>query len=193
MSLSRLEIKYQDIKNRCAIWSTEKTVFGIGNLKASIVLVGEAPGETEVKQGKPFVGKAGQNLNEFLKVVELDREDLYVTNVVKIRPTKLSEHGNTINRPPNEDEIKKYSKYLFEEIDLIIPDLIVTLGGVAYKTIMGKSLSISQDHGNKTIAEIKGNHYNVFPLYHPASIIYKQELKDDYMADLIKLKDYLNR
>jgi DNA polymerase len=188
------EIKYQDIKNRCAIWSTEKTVFGIGNLNANILLIGEAPGESEIKQGKPFVGKAGQNLNEFLKIVELDRKDLYITNVVKIRPTKISDHGNIINRPPNDDEILKYSKYLFQEIALVKPQLIVTLGGVAYKTVTSKrNASISRDHGKNIMVKLNDSNYMLFPLYHPASIIYKQELKDEYINDLHKLKDFVRK
>lgn len=186
------EIKYQDIKNRCKIWSKEKTVFGIGNLNASILLIGEAPGESEVKQGKPFVGKAGQNLNEFLEIVGLNRDDLYITNVVKIRPTKISEHNNIVNRPPNDDEILKYSRYLFQEIDLIKPQLIVTLGGVAFKTITSnKNASISRGHGKDIVVELNGSKYMLFPLYHPASIIYKRELKDEYINDLHKLAKFV--
>ena len=103
------------------IYAPEKKVyvFGDGNAQAKIVMIGEAPGEQETLLGKPFVGKAGKNLDGFLQVLELNREDIYISNVVKIRPTKVSDKGRVSNRPPNKEELALFTPYLMEEILLV--------------------------------------------------------------------------
>ncbi|WP_129599645.1 uracil-DNA glycosylase [Anaerophilus nitritogenes] len=176
------------LKEECIKISTEPTVFGEGNVDAKIILVGEAPGAKEVELNKPFVGAAGKNLDEFLDILKLNREDLYITNVVKIRPYKVNgKTGRKSNRPPNKEEIEKYEKYLFNEIQIIQPKIIVTLGNVPLKTLLkDKKVTIGQHHG-KPIDE---GEYFIFPLYHPASIIYRRELKEVYIEDLYKLKDF---
>ena len=92
-----------------------------------IMLIGEAPGEQESLQGRPFVGKAGKNLDGFLQVLELNREDIYISNVVKVRPTKVSPRGSVSNRPPNPEELALFTPFLMEEILLVQPEMIVTL------------------------------------------------------------------
>lgn len=183
------EKEYDKVKMTCIEESEEPVVFGEGNLEAKIVLIGEAPGSKEVELRRPFVGQAGKNLDEFLETVELNREDIYITNVVKIRPYRVNEKtGRKVNRPPNKKEIEKYSKYLFEELKIIDPKLIVTLGNVPLKTMADdEKIKISEVHGNI----IETTDKKVFPLYHPAAVIYNRKLKPVYLEDLIKLKEYI--
>jgi len=175
----------------CEQESMEPFVFSCGNTDARIMLVGEAPGAKEIELGKPFVGQAGKNLDEFLEIIALDRKDIYITNVVKIRPHKVNEKtGRKSNRPPNVKEIEKYSRYLYEEIAIIQPELIVTLGNVPLKTVIGKKdVIIGNIHGIPQ----KQDDYYIFPLYHPASIIYNQSLKSTYMNDLTELKKFIEK
>jgi len=181
--------EYERVKKSCIDDSEEIVVFGEGNLDAKIVLVGEAPGSKEVELKKPFVGQAGKNLDEFLNTVELNREDIYITNVVKIRPYRINEKtGRKVNRPPNKQEIEKYYKYLLEELRIINPRLIVTLGNVPLKTLTdNKNIKVSEVHGR--VIETKER--VIFPLYHPAAVIYNRKLKTIYFEDLIKLKEYI--
>lgn len=181
--------KLELLKSKCMASSKEPIVFGEGNSNAFIVLVGEAPGAKEIEAERPFVGQAGKNLDEFLEVLELDRKDIYITNVVKIRPYKVNEKtGRKSNRPPNKEEIEQYEKYMLEEINIIQPKVVVTLGNVPLKALLRDSkATIGEKHGTAIQME---NHY-VFPLYHPASIIYRQELKKIYREDLVKLKEFL--
>jgi DNA polymerase len=192
-------------RGRCAsffqpLWPGEDKVivFGEGNAeKPRLMLIGEAPGEQEVMQGKPFVGKAGKNLDAFLESVHLKREDIYISNVVKIRPTKVSEKGRVSNRPPNKEEIGLFLPWLKEEIALVSPDLLVTLGNVALRSLLGKG-TIGDAHGRFhhtaiSASEDKVQEYPLFALYHPASIIYNRALSEVYARDLnaldIALKD----
>ncbi|MGN1318698.1 MAG: uracil-DNA glycosylase [Lachnospirales bacterium] len=171
------------------IFGDRKVVFGDGNLGAKIMLIGEAPGGEEEKQGKPFVGKAGQNLNEFLEILGLNRSDLYISNVVKLRPYKLSPKTNKpVNRPPNREELSFFVPYLHREIEIVSPKLVVTLGNFALKNVtMNKKIVIGDCHGELlNLDEIK-----LFPLYHPASVIYNRSLREVYIEDLYKLKNYL--
>lgn len=167
-----------------------KVIFGEGVLNAQIMLVGEAPGGEEEKQGRPFVGAAGKNLNEFLNAIELERADIYITNVVKLRPFKLSpKTGKPINRPPDKAELDFFIPYLLKEIKAIAPKIVVTLGNTALKAVTGNSkISIGDVHAKL----IEKDGYSLFPLYHPASVIYNRSLKDTYYEDLLKLKDVLS-
>ena len=156
-----------------------------------VMLIGEAPGEQEDRQGRPFVGKAGKNLDEFLHVIELNREDIYITNTVKIRPTKTSEKGRTSNRTPNEEELQRFVPYLLAEIALVQPKYVVTLGNTALHAIHGRKATIGECHGQCLTCRAGNAEIQLFPLYHPASIIYNQKLKDVYQADLAALKRVL--
>ena len=146
----------------------EKTlVFGEGDVHAHLMLIGEAPGEQESVQGRPFVGKAGKNLDEFLEISGLDRRSLYITNTVKFRPTKLSAAGRIVNRPPSQEEIKLNAPWLMREIGLVNPRIIVTLGNVPLKALLGKEQSIGVCHGQWI--EWK-DEIRIYPLYHPALV-----------------------
>lgn len=186
--LELLKGKYIEIiKNGLNI--EPKVVFGDGNVNADIVLVGEAPGEKEEETGKPFVGAAGKNLNEFLEILEISREDIYITNVVKIRPFKTNpDTGRKSNRPPTKKEIELSVDTLRKQIDFIKPKIVVTLGNVPLKAILeDDSAKIGDYHGKA----VKLSQFTLFPLYHPASIIYNRSLHEVYIDDVNKLKNYI--
>lgn len=166
-------------------------VFGEGNPDAEIVLVGEAPGEKETKYVRPFVGQAGKNLDEFLSVLDLKREDIYITNTVKFRPYKINPKTNRLsNRPPDRGEISLCLPFLEKQLDIIEPKIVVTLGNVSLKALMrDNNITIGESHGKY----IKLNKYYLFPLYHPASIIYNVKLKNVYNEDLLKLKEFVSK
>lgn len=168
----------------------EKLVFCDGTVKNGLLLIGEAPGKDEVVQGRPFVGKAGKNLDEFLDVLGLLREEICITNVCKFRPTKISPKGSTSNRTPTRTEVMQALPFLQEEINLIAPQVIVTLGNTPLRAVLGDfSATIGEYHGKAT----KVDDRDLFALYHPASIIYNRALKEVYYQDLQLLKDYLSK
>ena len=162
-----------------------KIVFGEGfSDKPQIMLIGEAPGANEEKEGRPFVGSAGKNLNEFLELINLKRENIYISNVVKLRPFKLSEKTNKpVNRPPNKEELDFFIPYLLKEIEIISPQIVVTLGNTSLRAVYEAKASIGDVHGQLIDME----NYKLFPLYHPASIIYNRSLKDTYTNDVLEL------
>jgi len=168
-------------------------VHGEGNIDADMVLVGEAPGSKEVELGRPFVGQAGKNLDEFLKIVELERKEIYITNVVKTRPYRInSRTGRKNNRPPNKEELMFFKGRLHEELKLIGPALVVTLGNTALRAVTEEgSIAISDVHGRPY--EKEGMGFKIFPLYHPAAVIYNRALRPVYLDDLDELKTYLKK
>ena len=117
-------------------------VFGEGDPKARLVLIGEAPGEQETIAGRPFVGKAGKNLDEFLALSGLKREELYITNTVKFRPTRRSSAGNWVNRPPTQEEVKLCLPFLLRELDSLTPAVIATRSA-PLKPSFGRSSGVS--------------------------------------------------
>lgn len=172
-------------------WDDE-IVLGHGNVNSSLILIGEAPGSNEVKLKKPFVGQAGKQFDEFLEVLEVNREDIYITNAVKYRPTKKSKKTEgVVNRPPTTKEIDCFKEYLFEEIDIIKPKIIATLGNSPLKALFDSSYKIGEIHGKVFNKCINGKDYKVYPLYHPAAILYRRQLKEVYLKDLMGLKKLL--
>ena len=161
-------------------------VFGDGNSDhPPIMLIGEAPGEQETLKRRPFVGKAGKNLDEFLDLMGMERETLYVSNVVKIRPTSLGKTGRVRNRAPSKEEIALFLPFLMKEIDLVKPQSIVTLGNVPLKALLGPKATVGELHGRWHTAS---NGLPLFALYHPAAIIYRRELKEVYAQAVLALK-----
>lgn len=171
----------------------KEIVLGDGSVDSKVILIGEAPGANEVKQRKPFVGQAGKYLEEFLNTLELDRKDLYITNTVKFRPTRRSSKtGKEINRAPNKKEIEQFKEYLFSEIEVIAPKVIVTLGNVPLKAVTNdKDIKIGDLHGQLIQCNIHNRQYSIFPLYHPAAVIYNKKLPETYYKDLYNLKNVL--
>ena len=170
-------------------------VWGDGNINANVLLIGEAPGKDEVKQGRPFVGKAGQNLNVFLESIGLERSDLYITNVIKYRLSKIHPvRGTESNRPASTTEILNSIPFLHREIEIVKPRVIVTLGNVplrAVKNDISAQTTIGMFHGEMHKMPISGEFYQVYPLYHPASIIYNRSLEAVYLEDLKRLAKFL--
>jgi uracil-DNA glycosylase len=146
-------------------------VFGDGNIDADLVFVGEAPGKNEDIQGIPFVGAAGKFLNEMLQMIDLERKDIYITNIVKYRPPD--------NRDPFPDEKTAFLPYLESQLEVIQPTLVVTLGRHSLNCFL-PDLQISQVHGQPK--RYKGRVY--LPLFHPAAALYngamRQTLIDDF-------------
>lgn len=173
-----------------SVYAQKTLVFGEGAQAPALMMIGEAPGGDEEKQGRPFVGKAGKNLSSFLEVIGFKREEIYITNVVKLRPTKVSpKTGKAVNRPPTGEEIDFFLPHLLEEIQLIAPKVIVTLGNVPLKAVSGDK--------RRTIGDVHGKPFPLskeavlFPLYHPAAVIYNRALTETYQADLLTLKAFL--
>lgn len=157
-------------------------VFGEGPMQPLLMLIGEAPGEQESLAGRPFVGKAGKNLDHFLELAGLRREEIYISNAVKIRPTKVGKTGRLSNRPPTKEEIALFRPWLLREIEEVQPKVIATLGNVPLHAVTGKNLSIGQMHGQMHVAGETG--LPLFALYHPASLIYNRSLEGVYEADV---------
>ena len=135
------------------------------------------------------MGKAGKNLDEFIEIAGLKREELYISNVVKIRPVNISpKTGKPVNRTPNSKEIEFFLPQLFEELEAVKPKIVVTLGNTPLRAVTGdKKIVIGQCHGEL----LKVGELNLFPLYHPASIIYNRSLKEVYYSDIEKIKQYV--
>ena len=162
-------------------------VHGEGEIGARVMLVGEAPGEQETLMGRPFVGKAGKNLDEFLELAGLERSQLYVTNAVKFRPTKRSAAGRTVNRPPTREEVNLFLPWLRREIELVAPEVIVTLGNVPLRALTWPKAVIGDVHG----AFQNADGLRLYPMYHPASLIYNPALRPVYAEDIRRLSAHL--
>ncbi|MBN2852192.1 MAG: uracil-DNA glycosylase [Clostridia bacterium] len=169
-----------------AEYQNEETVLGDGDIECPLMMIGEAPGKEEVVQNKPFVGLAGGNLKQFIDYIGKTRNDFYVTNAIKYRLFKVNPVTNRkSNRPAKVEEIKQNRDYLLEEIKIINPSIIITLGNVPLKCILGRyDISIGDYHGKP----VRNDQAILFPLYHPASLIYNRALEKTYYDDLDQLK-----
>lgn len=149
-----------------------QTVFGVGNPAARVLIVGEAPGKNEDLQGEPFVGAAGKYLNELLALAGLERDEVYIANVLKCRPPS--------NRDPRPEEIQACTPYLREQTRTIDPEFIVTLGNFATKFILKTDVGITRLHGTLQ----RAGRFKVFPIFHPAAALYdvkkRVALEDDF-------------
>lgn len=155
---------------------------GEGPEHAKLMLIGEAPGEQEAIEGRPFVGRAGKNLDRFLELAQLRREEIYITNAVKFRPTRMGKREKPVNRTPTEREIECFRPLLLREIRMMRPELIVTLGNVPLRAVTGARLSVGETHGRVLERQIEG--VPLFALYHPASVIYNRSLLSVYEQDV---------
>lgn len=171
-------------------YPNKRIVYGEGAAAPTLMMIGEAPGGEEELQGRPFVGKAGKNLTAFLEIVGLKREEIYISNVVKLRPTKESpKTGKAVNRPPSAEEIAFFLPFLQEEIAAIDPKIIVTLGNVPLKAVTGEKAAVIGEYHGKPLPLPDGR--VLFALYHPAAVIYNRALQAVYDADLLALRTYL--
>lgn len=172
-----------------ALGGLGRLVFGEGDGGSPLMLVGEAPGAQEEALGRPFVGTAGKNLDQLLLGVGLRREALYITNAVKFRPTKPGGSGRLSNRTPTRAETALFQPWLMEEVRAIRPRVIATLGNTALHAVSGGIAVIGDVHGRPLSLSDGGA--VIFPLYHPASIIYRRTLLPVYEADIAALKKYI--
>ncbi len=159
--------------DKCKLCKTRKNiVFGTGNKNADIMFIGEGPGADEDTQGEPFVGRAGKLMNMAFGVVGINRGDVYIANVVKCRPPA--------NRNPEDDEALSCLNYLRNQVLLVKPKIIVLLGSVALKNILGKEYGITASRGKWV--ERKGIKY--MPTWHPAALLRDETKKVDFINDL---------
>lgn len=180
---------WEELENAClsctkCTLSKDRTnvVIGDGNKGAKLMFIGEAPGEEEDKQGKPFVGRAGKLLDLALEALELYREDdFYICNILKCRPPN--------NRVPTELEAQNCLPYLKVQIKLIQPKIIICLGATAMKYILGKNLKITQDRGKW----FKKGEFHIMATYHPAALLRDPNKKEDFYNDLKMAKQMLQK
>ncbi len=160
-----------------------RAVFGAGNADADLMFIGEAPGAEEDRQGVPFVGRAGQLLNQLLEGIGMSREDAFIANILKSRPPG--------NRDPQPEEIDACWPYLERQIDLIEPRVIATLGNFATKRITGSQTGITRVRGTPQVHELGGRTVFVFPLLHPAAALRTPSLVETLREDFAKLPGLL--
>ena len=158
---------------KCRLCETRKNVvFGVGNREADIMFIGEGPGADEDAQGEPFVGKAGKLMNMAVDILGVKREEVYIANIVKCRPPN--------NRNPQDDEEENCLDYLRNQVILVKPKIIVLLGSVALKNVLGKEYGITASRGKWL--ERKGILY--MPTWHPAALLRDENKKIDFIKDL---------
>ena len=170
---------------RCPLHETRtKAVFGAGNADAELMFVGEAPGADEDRQGLPFVGRAGQLLNQLLGEIGLARDDVFIANVLKSRPPG--------NRDPLPPEIAACEPYLFEQVRLIEPKVLCTLGNFATKLLTGSPVGITKVRGTPQLRELGGRNVFLLPLFHPAAALRTPAVKETLRADFATIPGLLS-
>ncbi|GAB1420360.1 type-4 uracil-DNA glycosylase [Anaerolineales bacterium] len=163
-------------------------VIGQGNHYARVMFIGEAPGESEAKTGRPFCGRSGKMLDELLNSIGMSREDVYITNIVKDRPPA--------NRDPHQSEIDLYAPFLVEQINIIQPEVIATLGRFSMEFVLNlfhapqAKGKISQLRGQRIPVETAYGKSLVVPLYHPAVGLYRGDQKATLFEDFKTLADF---
>ena len=156
-------------------------VFGDGNIDAKIVFIGEAPGKKEDEMGLPFVGASGKSLDKMLAGIGLERGDVYITNIVKYRPPN--------NRDPSRKEKSEFWPYLLKQLEIINPDIVVTLGRHSMEQFLPEQ-KIGTAHG--VIFDLNVGEYQglILPLYHPAAAMYNGKLRQTLLDDFEELKQF---
>ena len=184
----RLVELYREVSEcaRCPLAETRtKAVFGAGHADANLMFVGEAPGAEEDRQGLPFVGRAGQLLEELLGEIGLTREDVFIANVLKSRPPG--------NRDPLPLEIDACKPYLWRQIELIEPRVIATLGNFATKLLSGNPAGITKVRGTPQVHELGARTVFLLPLFHPAAALRTPALAETLRQDFATLPGLLGR
>jgi uracil-DNA glycosylase len=182
----RLKTVYEEARGclRCPLHQTRtQVVFGAGNADAGLMFIGEAPGANEDKQGLPFVGQAGKLLDKLLGEIGLDRDDVFIANVLKCRPPG--------NRDPQPNEIESCRSYLESQVELIEPDLICTLGNFSTKLLRADPTGISRLHGQVEERTLGPRAIRLYPLYHPAAALYTPATLEALRADFHRIPELL--
>lgn len=165
----------------CPLWQTRtQMVFGVGNPRADLMFIGEAPGGEEDKTGIPFVGAAGRLLDRYLYAVDIPRESVYIANILKCRPPH--------NRDPLPAEEEACMGYLREQVKLIDPLLIVCLGRIAAMRLIRSDFRITRDHG----IFVKRGKFTITAVYHPAALLRDPSKKEDMLSDMERIKQTLD-
>jgi DNA polymerase len=171
-------------------------VFGEGDAFSTIVLVGEAPGANEAEQGRVFVGKAGEQLNAMLALANLKREEIFITNAVKFRPIKRTK-TSVSNRTPTIAEINASNYVLQKELELIKPHFVITLGNTALSAVIKatkaniKFTTLKEMQGKPRKLRAFDFRFTLYPVYHPASVIYNRELQPALDESLVRIPEIL--
>ncbi len=177
-------VKLKEIVLNCSLCNLAKTktntVFGEGNPNAEIMFIGEAPGREEDIQGRPFVGRSGEMLTKMIEnVLFLKRDEVYISNIVKCRPPQ--------NRDPQIEEIESCKGYLLKQIEIIKPKIIVTLGRIAFQSLLNDTTPITKARGK--IYNFKG--IKVIPTFHPSYLLRNPSKKKEALRDLQFIKEFL--
>ena len=180
-NLERLKKSIRNIKNCSLKSSSTNMVFSDGNPKSKIMLIGEAPGANEDKEGLPFVGRAGALLDKMLAAINLDRKKVYISNIINYRPPN--------NRRPTDEEIKRYLPFISKHIEIINPKILVLLGSTAMNALIGNEVVISKMRG-KWIEKKFGNcKTSVIITFHPAFLMRQPAQKKMAWIDLKMIRD----
>lgn len=183
---------------------------GYGKFPGSLMMVGEAPGANEIEKGIPFCGQAGKVLDGYFEALNITRNDLYITSAVRSRPYKdkiiqgkhNAERSSRSNRTPTSYEVFAFAPILDAEIEAVQPQIIITLGNIALQRLLGKGHQVSNVHGQayrSRIQQVDADHmdqgyqwsdqeYWIFPMYHPAAVLYNRSLTDVIANDLVILR-----
>jgi DNA polymerase len=180
-NLERLKKSIINIKNCNLKSNATNIVFGDGNPKSRIMLIGEAPGANEDQEGLPFVGRAGALLDKMLAAIDLDRKKVYISNIINYRPPD--------NRRPTDEEVKKYLPFITKHIEIINPKILVLLGSTAMNALIGNEVVISKMRG-KWIEKKFGNcKTSVLITFHPAFLMRQPAQKKMAWIDLKMIRD----
>jgi len=183
--LDRLTAEWQGCQ-KCALARTRtQVVVGSGHPDSDLMFVGEAPGAEEDRQGLPFVGRAGALLTELLAGIGMERQDVWICNVLKCRPPG--------NRDPQPIEIESCEPYLFRQVELIEPRVVATLGNFATKLLTGSRVGITRVRGTPQVREVGDRTVFLLPLLHPAAALRTPSLVDTLREDFAKLPELIER
>ncbi len=182
--LENLKKKIQNINNCKLKINAKKVVFGDGNPDSPVMLIGEGPGEKEDEIGRPFVGDAGKLLDKMLNAINLNRDKIYITNVVNYRPPN--------NRKPESNEIKTYAHFLKDHISIVDPKLLILMGSTAVEALLGPKIKISKERGNWKEIILKQKTYLTIGTFHPAYLLRLPDQKKYSWIDLKEIRKKIN-
>ena len=185
IKLDELRIEIENIENCELKKNASKIVFNDGDYESKIMIVGEGPGQKEDETGKPFVGDAGLLLNKMLKSINIERKNVYITNVVNYRPPN--------NRKPEPAEITKYSNFLRRHISIIDPKILILMGSTAMESLFGTNIKITKERGSWKDIIINNKTYLCMITFHPAYLLRQPENKKYSWTDLKEIRKKIDQ